>query len=78
MRKLFVGNLALNTVEDDLRVAFELEGLVPKSIALSKDALGKLRGFGFVEFASEEDAAKGRGLKLQVKGRLVRMDYASQ
>jgi RNA recognition motif-containing protein len=56
--RLYVGNISFKATEDDLRELFSQAGEVT-SVRLIKDtATGRLRGFGFVEMASEEDAKK--------------------
>ncbi len=56
--KLYVGNIPFKATEDDLRDLFTQAGEVV-SVKLIKDAeTGRLRGFGFVEMSSDEDAKK--------------------
>ena len=56
--RLYVGNISFKATEDDLRDLFSQAGEV-LSVKLIKDnATGRLRGFGFVEMASEEDGKK--------------------
>ncbi|MEI7729575.1 MAG: RNA-binding protein [Verrucomicrobiota bacterium] len=56
--RLFVGNLAFQTGENDLRELFSKVGPLT-SVNLMVDKFnGKSRGFAFVEFASAEDAKK--------------------
>ena len=56
--RLYVGNISFKATEDDLRDLFAQAGEVV-SVKLIKDtATGRLRGFGFVEMASEEDGKK--------------------
>jgi len=57
-KKLYVGNLSYNTVEDDLREAFSKLGEVVSATLIVDQASGRSKGFGFVEMASDEDAAK--------------------
>jgi len=53
---IYVGNLAREVTEDDLREAFEAFGQV-KSATLIKDRFsGESRGFGFVEMPSKNEA----------------------
>lgn len=74
-----MGNLSLDTTADDVLSAFLNRGLEVKEVFLAKDSFGKLRGFGFIEFTTEADAAKAIALKdVRVKARTVRLDYASQ
>jgi len=57
-RKLFVGNLPWEIRGDQLRDMFSEVGQVTDAfVSLYKDT-GRSRGFGFVEFATDEDAAK--------------------
>jgi RNA recognition motif-containing protein len=56
--KLYVGNMAYNTSEDDLQSLFSQVGTV-KSVALIKDrTTGMSKGFAFVEMDSRENAQK--------------------
>lgn len=52
--KLYVGNLSFNTSESQLRDLFAEHGEVTSaSLVMDRDT-GRPRGFGFVEFASQE------------------------
>lgn len=54
--RLYVGNISFKATEADLRNLFSKTGEVV-SVKLVKDsATGKMRGFGFVEMATKEDA----------------------
>jgi cold-inducible RNA-binding protein len=54
--RLYVGNISFKATEDDVRDLFSQTGEVV-SVKLIKDAAtGRLRGFGFVEMATKEDA----------------------
>jgi RNA recognition motif-containing protein len=56
--KLYVGNLSLDTTEEDLRWLFSKTGNVV-SVELIKDkATGESKGFAFVEMVSVGDAGK--------------------
>jgi len=56
--RLFVGSLSFDTREDDLRQAFAAHG-TPTSVTIIVDRdSGRSKGFGFVEFASPEEAKK--------------------
>jgi RNA recognition motif-containing protein len=53
---IYVGNIAFDVTEIDLRAAFEAFGTVA-SVNLIKDQYtGQPRGFGFVEMPSESEA----------------------
>ena len=57
-KRLYVGNISFKATEEDVRSLFSQTGEVV-SVRLIKDAAtGRLRGFGFVEMASDEDAQK--------------------
>ncbi|MEW5745502.1 MAG: RNA-binding protein [Nitrospirota bacterium] len=57
-RKLYVGNISFKATQDAVRGLFEQVGPV-ESVNLITDAhTGQLKGFGFVEMTSEEDAQK--------------------
>jgi RNA recognition motif-containing protein len=57
-KKLYVGNLSYSTTEDDLREAFAKIGQVQSATLIIDQTNGRSKGFGFVEMASDEDAAK--------------------
>lgn len=57
-KKRYVGNLSYNTTEDDLREAFARFGDVQSAALIIDQASGRSKGFGFVEMASDENAAK--------------------
>jgi RNA recognition motif-containing protein len=57
MKKIYVGNFGFGLTEADLRSMFEPFGKVD-SVALVTDRdTGRSRGFGFVEMASDTEAA---------------------
>ncbi len=56
-RKLFVGNLPYDITDDDLNDAFSDSGVVRSARVISDRETGRSRGFGFVEFSTDEDAA---------------------
>ena len=55
-KKLFVGGLAWATDDHGLRAAFEQFGEVLDAKVITDRETGRSRGFGFVTFASPEDA----------------------
>lgn len=57
-KKLYVGNLSYSTNDDALRTFFSQAGTVESASVLMDKMTGRSRGFGFVEMASDEDAAK--------------------
>lgn len=70
--KLYVGNLNYATTEDALRSAFSAHGEV-KSVTIISG-----KGFGFVEFESEQDAEKAKSALngTELDGRTIRVDDA--
>ena len=57
-KKLYVGNLSYSTTEDDLRDAFAKIGEVLSATLIIDQTNGRSKGFGFVEMATDDDAAK--------------------
>ena len=57
-KKLYVGNLSYSTHDEDLREAFSKIGEVLSVTLIVDQASGRSKGFGFVEMATDEDAAK--------------------
>ena len=57
-KKLYVGGLPYSTSEDQLREAFAQAGAVSSAIIIMDKMTGRSKGFGFVEYASDEDAQK--------------------
>ncbi len=58
-KKLYVGNLAFSTTDEELRNVFEQHGKVESVNVIMDRDTGRSRGFGFVEMddASAADAA---------------------
>ena len=56
--RLFVGNLAYQTMENDLQDYFSQAGVVTSVNLMLDKFTGKSRGFAFVEFASPAEAQK--------------------
>jgi len=57
-RKLYVGNLPYQTVEQDLQELFGSAGTVESVRVMRDAATGRARGFAFVEMATDEEAQK--------------------
>ncbi len=57
-KRLFVGNLSYQTMENDLQDYFSQAGAVTSVNLMMDKVTGKSRGFAFVEFATAEEAAK--------------------
>lgn len=55
--KLYVGNLSYETNDDDLRGLFTPFGEPDSARVITDRATGRSKGFGFVEFANNSEAA---------------------
>jgi RNA recognition motif-containing protein len=80
-KRLFVGNLSFNTMEDDLIAAFEQDGRKVESAQIMVDRdTGRSRGFAFVEMANDADAQAAiqamNGVELD--GRALRVNEAQE
>ena len=58
MKNIFVGNLAFDTREDEVRKLFATFGQVDRVNLVTDRDSGQPRGFGFVEMASDEEGEK--------------------
>ena len=54
--KLYVGNLSYSTTENELNTLFGSHGEVTSVAVITDRETGRAKGFGFVEFARDEDA----------------------
>ncbi|KAI9894152.1 MAG: hypothetical protein M1814_004006 [Vezdaea aestivalis] len=76
---LFVGNISFEADEDAVSQEFGAFATV-KSVRLPTDReSGEMKGYGYVEFYSEEDAEKAitEGAGMMICGRSVRLDYST-
>jgi cold-inducible RNA-binding protein len=73
---IYVGNLAPDTTEDELRQAFAAYGDVSSVKIIRDGATGESRGFGFVEMPSEEQgqAAVNEMNGKELKGSALRVE----
>jgi RNA recognition motif-containing protein len=79
MAKLFVGNLAFSMTDDSLLQLFTGKGYNVGSARIITDReTGRSRGFGFVELAPGDDAAKAIGELngLDIDGRALQVNEA--
>ncbi|KAI5015325.1 small RNA-binding protein 11, chloroplastic-like [Hordeum vulgare subsp. vulgare] len=76
--KLFIGGLSQFATEDSLAEAFTRYGQVLEATIVTDKMTSRSKGFGFVKFASEEEANKAReemnGKVLN--GRVIYVDIA--
>jgi len=79
MSKLFVGGLAWHTDDTTLRNKFEEFGQVEEAVVVKDRDTGRSRGFGFVRYATEEEADKAiAGMNdMEFDGRRIRVDRAT-
>jgi RNA recognition motif-containing protein len=77
-KKLFVGNLAWEVTAQDLRDHFGEHGEISDAFVATDKMSGRSRGFGFVEFATEEAAAAAKDAldKSELKDREINIDWA--
>lgn len=75
MNKLYVGNLDYGVTADQLRELFAQAGSVVDAVVINDKYSGKSKGFGFIEFASAEEAKKAiemfNGKELQARKMIV-------
>jgi RNA recognition motif-containing protein len=60
-KKLYVGNLPFSATEDSLNEAFSRFGTVESVTIITDRDTGQSKGFGFVELASDQEAAAAAG-----------------
>ena len=79
-RKIFVGNLAFATTDQDLRSLFESVGTCDSASVIMDRATGRSRGFGFVEMSSAGEAQKAiAGLNgVELHGRALKVSEANE
>jgi len=76
--RLYVGNLAFSTTNDELKAAFEQFGAVESATVIMDRETGRSKGFGFVDMGNDEEAkAAIEGLDGKpISGRNVRVNEA--
>ena len=56
--KLYVGNLSYDVTDESLNNHFSQAGTVTSAMVITDRESGRSKGFGFVEFATEEEATQ--------------------
>ncbi|HVN89658.1 MAG TPA: RNA-binding protein [Candidatus Binataceae bacterium] len=76
--KLYVGNLAYSVTNEDLEALFSQAGKVDSASVVTDKFSGQSRGFGFVEMADSNEAAKAieEFNETELKGRAIRVNEA--
>jgi RNA recognition motif-containing protein len=79
-RKVFAGNLSFKLSRDDLLEVFGSAGAVVDVVMPLDRVSGRPRGFAFVEYEKDEDAAKAVEILngKEVGGRTLRVDEARE
>lgn len=77
--KLFVGNLSWNLTWQALKDIFSEYWEVTFARIVTDMETKKSKGFGFIEFASADDAKKAKEAldEAEVDGRVIRVDFAT-
>jgi cold-inducible RNA-binding protein len=75
---IYVGNLADDVTEDELRQAFEAHGQVSAARIITDRFSGQSRGFGFVEMANNDEAQAAISALngSDLKGKMLRVNEA--
>jgi len=78
MYKLFVGGLPFSTNDDELSQMFSAHGTVASAKVITDRDTGRSKGFGFVEFESDEEgkAAEKATNGSDVGGRSITVNEA--
>ncbi len=78
MYKLFVGGLPFATTDDELQQLFAAHGTVASATVVRDRDSGRSKGFGFVEFESDEEGKKAQEALngTEMAGRTISVDVA--
>lgn len=78
--RLFVGNLSWDLTEDEFKKMFEPFGEIVSAEVVKDRGTNRSRGFGFVEFATEEAATNAKqGMDgKEIMGRTIKVDTAQE
>ena len=76
MKKLYVGNLAWATTDEDLQNTFSEYGTVASAVVITERDSGRSRGFGFVEMEDGADEAIEALDGQDLQGRAIRVNEA--
>lgn len=78
--RLYVGNLAFSTTDEDLRELFSPYGNVTDVRVVSDRDTGRSRGFGFVEFSNDDEARAAMAAlnQQEIEGRTITVNEARE
>lgn len=78
--KLFIGGLSYGTDDQSLKDAFSSFGDVVEARVITDRDTGRSRGFGFVNFTSDESASSALSAMdgQELNGRNIRVSYANE
>ena len=76
MKKLYVGNLAWATTDEDLQNTFSEYGTVASAVVITERDSGRSRGFGFVDMEDGADEAIEALNGQDLQGRAIRVNEA--
>ncbi|XP_044484130.1 glycine-rich RNA-binding protein 2, mitochondrial-like [Mangifera indica] len=78
--KLFIGGLSWGTDDRSLKEAFSSFGEVVEARVITDRDTGRSRGFGFVNFASDDSASSALSAMdgQELNGRNIRVSYANE
>ena len=78
MYKLFVGGLPFSTTDDELQQIFAEFGTVASAKVITDRDSGRSKGFGFVEFESDDEGKKAEAAMngKEIGGRSVTVNEA--
>jgi cold-inducible RNA-binding protein len=76
--RLYVGNLPYQLTVEELKDFFAGAGTVTDAAIITDRETGRSKGFGFVEFATEEDATRAQSMfnGAQLRNRTLKVDLA--
>ncbi len=76
--KVFVGSISFNTTQEGLSAYFAQAGTVTSANIINDKMTGRSKGFGFVEFSTEEEAraAVEKLNNTELDGRTIFVDLA--
>jgi len=76
--KVFVGSLSWDTTDESLKEFFSQVGTVEEAVVIRDKMSGRSKGFGFVTFATEEEAREAieKLNDAELDGRQIKVDEA--